>query len=98
VLYSKDDQFIVNFAIYITSLLDGSPFTECETLHTTLLRIKIRDNNGIARNESLPSLIPSYCSYKTDETNWICEESLCKSPLKPKFMIQGPPVFPKACP
>jgi hypothetical protein len=82
----------------LTLLEDGIPFTEGENLHTTLLRIKIRDQNEIPRDANLPSLVPTYCDYKTTEANWICNASLCKQPLKPKHTLKGPQVFPKTCP
>ena len=80
-----------------TSLAEGVPFIECETLHTTMLRMKIRKQNAIPRDAQLPSLIPVYCVYKSTMTNWICEASLCKEPSKPKHMLRGPPVLTKTC-
>jgi hypothetical protein len=81
-----------------TGLDEGIPFIEGEILHTTLLRVKIRDKHGIARGATLPNLLFKYCLYKTVDSNWDCQTANCKQPLQPKFIQQPDPhVFPKTC-
>jgi hypothetical protein len=80
-----------------TSLDRGVPYTEGETLHTTLLRVRIRDSNGICRKSTLPNVINKYCHFKTPSHNWVCEKSFCQNPLLPKLMEFSEIKFQKTC-
>jgi hypothetical protein len=80
-----------------TGLDGGSPYMEGETLHTTLLRMRIRDSNGICRKSKLQNVINKYCHYKTPSHNWVCEKSLCQNPMLPKFMEPSQTKFQKTC-
>jgi hypothetical protein len=70
-----------------TSLDGGKPFTECETLHATMLRCQSRDRLDISRSFTLPNLKDKYCLYKHSQCDWDCSISNCSDPLQPKFMI-----------